>query len=680
MYQQPHSYPSSPSSTVYGPPQHHHSGTHHHGPQHAQYHQHQPSHQYGPLHQHGPHLGHYGSFPFHNGQIPAALGQQGLLTTPVVPPASPAPPAPAKDPAAAAAASGRKTGPTDKTVAKRYLNEVEVVARIDTQIQAWVKASMKSVYEEMRTVSQTRVDTMLQKYSVVVDSFHAQVLRTDGSDELRPSDDGNVYLRINHDSLEKYFGALHEVDQAVNTRLDQLVDAMESMKVDIADVAARPVVASAAVAGSSTAGPKKVKLVFKEHTKVLAQAGFKRLLNTAAGLAVGRGAADTCSKIYELKYPADPSEIAYHPPSYEPLPGEQPAPESVVAADGQLRYRELRIRPDRAWNASPNFEGISPVLQKMIDDHEEFGLPPGLTPSQLMNGWLKRSWTHMKDRYNQLHNGTRDEVKARWAKINQNQRRRKRLTGKGARWYQVAKNMVLGNSGSQAASQTQGHDLLQEALYREELQSAEESEAETVPGTPTKKITRLCRIPDFRSDQATNALRSLDVNLPPTRYRVIDSVQRIPERAVPPECRKWMIHADYVDRHPNCDPHLLPNVGPFTGEHSVASSADMLGSFRSSFRSMLEQQCRSTLEPEPLMWPSSSSTTALDQALDRAFASASASGASGDGTANSTLGVEREDPVTVQPLFSFQGLPDMPATRAVDGENDASVGSGELME
>ncbi|CAD6917378.1 unnamed protein product [Tilletia controversa] len=565
----------------------------------------------------------------------------GLLTTPVVPPASPAPPAPAKDPAAAAAASGRKTGPTDKTVAKRYLNEVEVVARIDTQIQAWVKASMKSVYEEMRTVSQTRVDTMLQKYSVVVDSFHAQ---------------------------------------AVNTRLDQLVDAMESMKVDIADVAARPVVASAAVAGSSTAGPKKVKLVFKEHTKVLAQAGFKRLLNTAAGLAVGRGAADTCSKIYELKYPADPSEIAYHPPSYEPLPGEQPAPESVVAADGQLRYRELRIRPDRAWNASPNFEGISPVLQKMIDDHEEFGLPPGLTPSQLMNGWLKRSWTHMKDRYNQLHNGTRDEVKARWAKINQDQRRRKRLTGKGARWYQVAKNMVLGNSGSQAASQTQGHDLLQEALYREELQSAEESEAETVPGTPTKKITRLCRIPDFRSDQATNALRSLDVNLPPTRYRVIDSVQRIPERAVPPECRKWMIHADYVDRHPNCDPHLLPNVGPFTGEHSVASSADMLGSFRSSFRSMLEQQCRSTLEPEPLMWPSSSSTTALDQALDRAFASASASGASGDGTANSTLGVEREDPVTVQPLFSFQGLPDMPATRAVDGENDASVGSGELME
>ncbi|CAD7068921.1 unnamed protein product, partial [Tilletia caries] len=101
MYQQPHSYPSSPSSTVYGPPQHHHSGTHHHGPQHGQYHQHQPSHQYGPLHQHGPHLGHYGSFPLHNGQIPAALGQQGLLTTPVVPPASPAPPAPAKDPAAA---------------------------------------------------------------------------------------------------------------------------------------------------------------------------------------------------------------------------------------------------------------------------------------------------------------------------------------------------------------------------------------------------------------------------------------------------------------------------------------------------------------------------------------------------------------------------------------------------
>ncbi|CAD6963011.1 unnamed protein product [Tilletia laevis] len=182
MYQQQHSYPSSPSITVHGPPQHHQSVLHHHGPQHGQYPQHQPSHQYGPLHQHGPQLGHYGSFPPHNGQIAAAVGQQGLLTTPVVPPASPAPPAPAKDPAAAAAASGRKTGPTDKTVAKRYLNEVEVVARIDTQIQAWVKASMKSV------------------------------LRTDGSDELRPSDDGNVYLRVNHDSLEKYFGALHKVD------------------------------------------------------------------------------------------------------------------------------------------------------------------------------------------------------------------------------------------------------------------------------------------------------------------------------------------------------------------------------------------------------------------------------------------------------------------------------------
>ncbi|CAD6963009.1 unnamed protein product [Tilletia laevis] len=444
---------------------------------------------------------------------------------------------------------------------------------------------------------------------------------------------------------------------------------MESMKVDIADVAARPGAAPAVVAGSSTGGPKKVKLVFKEHNKVLAQAGFKRLLNTAAGLAVGRGAADTCSKIYELKYPADPSEIAYHPSTYQPLAGEQPAPESVVAEDGQLRYRELRIRPDRAWNASPNLEGISPILQEMIDDHEEFGLPPGLTPSELMNGWLKRSWTHMKDRYNQLHNGTRDEVKARWAKINQDQRRRKRVAGKGARRFQVAKNMVLGNSGSQAssgsqdASQTDGHDLLQEALYREELQSAEESEAETVPGTPTKKITLLCRIPDFRSDQATNALRSLDVNLPPTRYRVIDSVQRLPDRAVPPECRKWMIHADFVDRHPNCN-------------------ADMLGSFRSSFRSILEQQCGSTLEQEPLMWPSSSSTTALDQALDRAFASAStsASGASGDGTANPTLGVEREDPATVQPLFSVQDLPAMPATRAVDGENDASVRSGELME
>ncbi|CAD6886912.1 unnamed protein product, partial [Tilletia laevis] len=110
--------------------------------------------------------------------------------------------------------------------------------------------------------------------------------------------------------------------------------------------------------------------------------------------------------------------------------------------------------------------------------------------------------------------------------------------------------------------------------------------------------------------------------------------------------------------------------------------ADMLGSFRSSFRSILEQQCGSTLEQEPLMWPSSSSTTALDQALDRAFASAStsASGASGDGTANPTLGVEREDPATVQPLFSVQDLPAMPATRAVDGENDASVRSGELME
>ncbi|KAE8250547.1 hypothetical protein A4X13_0g4627 [Tilletia indica] len=478
-------------------------------------------------------------------------------------------------------ATTRKTGPTDKTIATNYLSEYHVIAKMETEIQKRVEAKVASVLQDVNVVAREQVNVVLDNYAAAVEGFRAKVLQIngDGADAgLQRSDDGNIYIRINHHNLESYFSKVNDVERVLQQKIDTLTADMEALQLKVDQSAQSAPSLAPSSGGPGAVGPSApptlptLNFEGKEHKWTRVQNKFKALISQQAGLPSGRGAADKEQKIYEVPFPTDPADIIYHPHTYVPT-SDQPAPESSAAGDARRRYRCLRFDFDRNWDEDPNWELLLPILEYLLRDFEDNDLPKEMTPKELMRKVLKRTWMYWRERFRQLRAGSSfSEVKEGWAQDNQESRRSKRTTNKGGRRYRVAKSMLVGKPGHK------NFDALDPCVFRGEYQSAEESVAESVPGTPTKKRFRIRRAPEFRSDEGDRYLRGLDANLPLPRDRIVDSDERFPTPTVPAEARMWMISAQYASNNPEAVAHLLPNRGPFSGDGMMASSSNMIGS------------------------------------------------------------------------------------------------------
>ncbi|KAE8242844.1 hypothetical protein A4X06_0g6728 [Tilletia controversa] len=461
--------------------------------------------------------------------------------------------------------------PTDKTIVKKYLSEREVQTQVAIQVKKWVGASMSAVADDLTALVRNRIDLGMETYSMAVEAFKAQVLRVDGTENLERSDDGNMYLRVNHAELVKWFGALASLDSAVNTRLDQLADEMAALKLQMQEPVAAPIPAFTFSAGAAAVAESK------NHRWTKVQAAFRTMIFTQAGIPPGRGSSDSETKIYELPYPASPQEITYHPVAYVPTCAEAPAPESS-GAEGGPRYRQLRLKLDLGYNETPNKEILAPILTVLVRDYEKYGLPAGTTIDWLMDHPLKRTWVYWKDRFRQLQSGpSTAEVKQAWTQVNTDARRAKRLSAKGSRRYKALCAQIKA-SGSK---DSKDWDIQQSVLFCDYYQSGEETvyeEDEDADCAPVKIKERVRKSPEGRSDQATKTLRSLDPP-PNPKVRIVDSDDTAStELVLPLKFRNWMVRSDYWEDHPEYAGLLQANEGPFTGEFSVASSPEMLGS------------------------------------------------------------------------------------------------------
>ncbi|KAE8232883.1 hypothetical protein CF326_g2081 [Tilletia indica] len=473
--------------------------------------------------------------------------------------------------------------PSEKTLAKKVVNDVQLMARMDQQVQKWVKASIEGVKAELTGTLNNRVDLTLEKYTTVVQTFRAKVVRVDGrGEDLQRSDDGNVYLRINHANLETWFVSLSDVKREVDLKLAQMAADLAAMKLQVASLSSNTT-RQGPVAGSSSnsagrdlvAGPSTVReLDLKDHKWTAILAAFRALVYHQAGISLGRGAADRDVKIYELEYPASPNDIAYHPVTYVPTEGEVAAPESA-AAEGGVRFRKLRLRFDLGYNETPNVEALLPILKVLVRDHRKYGLPATITTEVLMKDILFRTYDNWKDKYRSLHqpNKTIEECRQELVDANQAQRRKKRPATKGSRRYKAVQAVF---KALPKLPDSSSFDVCQKILYHATVQSEEETDEE-VSTSAIKTLRRSA--PDFRSDELTDFLHGLDpVPALSSKFRYVDVEERTTTTSVPAGMFKWMVRAAYLARNPAVIDELLPNVGPFTGDHSVAVSADMFGS------------------------------------------------------------------------------------------------------
>ncbi|KAE8229830.1 hypothetical protein CF326_g5188 [Tilletia indica] len=458
--------------------------------------------------------------------------------------------------------------PTDKTLVKRYLSEPEIQAQLAAMVRQWTEASIASVVDKMTNLVRTRIDLGMERYSVAVQAFKAQVLRITKVDDAQRSDDGNIYLRVNHAELTAWFTALNVLRRELNTRIDQLNVEIEDLKKRQSASASVP--AFTFVAGAAA----KVKSETKNHKWTKLQAGFKTLVCVQAGIPSGRGNSDAGTKIYELKYPSSPSEITYHPVAYVPIGAEAPAPESS-GAEGGPRFRQLRFRLDLNWDDVPNKELVLLLLAVLMRDRAKYDIPPDMTAEELMDVALKRTWIYWKDRFRQLNSGVpADEVRQGWNQSNVDARRAKRISAKGARRYQTHLAMVKDQPHSGA------FDTSQKIAYSDQYQSSEETEYEQDDSGPVELKQHCRKDPDFRSLQLKRHLRSLDDKSPNPKIRLIDSDETMKTGSTPPAGSfNWMVRPDYLQEHPEISAQLLPNLGPFQGAYSVVPSAETVGSW-----------------------------------------------------------------------------------------------------
>ncbi|KAE8225670.1 hypothetical protein CF319_g1612 [Tilletia indica] len=466
--------------------------------------------------------------------------------------------------------------PTDKTIAKNYLNQAEVTAHMDSVVKKWVSASVTALMDDLTVSIHNRVDLAVEKYSVVVQSFRAQVVRVDGSGDLHRSDDGNYYLRLNHASLDKYLSNLDSTKQNLEKELANMTRQLAAMKVRMETmVMVSAPVGSTAVASASKGASIIDSLDLKEHKWTVVQAAFRILVHQLAGISVQ----DKRTKIYDFIFPSSPDQIPYHPIAYVPTEGEIPAPESS-AAEGGCRYRKLRLRLDLSYTEYPNDELLKPILTVLVRDFKKYGLPAGITAEVLMHKVLSRSWTHWRTRYNQLNapGTTPEEVRKGWLLATKKARRRKRPGLKGSRRCAALRKRLRKVPGSST------FDVWQKITFHEDMQSEDETEddwddeedddEDGAESSRTKTLIR--KHPDFRSNELTEFLHSLDDNAPP-KMRFVESTDRV-HRVPPPGTQRWMVNAEYLMDYPAVSDSLLPNGGPFNGDHSVSVSAEMYGS------------------------------------------------------------------------------------------------------
>ncbi|CAD6936969.1 unnamed protein product, partial [Tilletia controversa] len=410
--------------------------------------------------------------------------------------------------------------PTDKTIVKKYLSEREVQTQVAIQVKKWVGASMSAVADDLTALVRNRIDLGMETYSMAVEAFKAQ---------------------------------------------------MAALKLQMQEPVAAPIPAFTFSAGAAAVAESK------NHRWTKVQAAFRTMIFTQAGIPPGRGSSDSETKIYELPYPASPQEITYHPVAYVPTCAEAPAPESS-GAEGGPRYRQLRLKLDLGYNETPNKEILAPILTVLVRDYEKYGLPAGTTIDWLMDHPLKRTWVYWKDRFRQLQSGpSTAEVKQAWTQVNTDARRAKRLSAKGSRRYKALCAQIKA-SGSK---DSKDWDIQQSVLFCDYYQSGEETvyeEDEDADCAPVKIKERVRKSPEGRSDQATKTLRSLDPP-PNPKVRIVDSDDTAStELVLPLKSRNWMVRSDYWEDHPEYAGLLQANEGPFTGEFSVASSPEMLGS------------------------------------------------------------------------------------------------------
>ncbi|KAE8229617.1 hypothetical protein CF326_g5410 [Tilletia indica] len=467
--------------------------------------------------------------------------------------------------------------PTDKTLAKRFLNEVEVSARMEALVKKWVNASISAVLDDLTTTVHNRVDIVLEKYSLVVESFQAQVVRVDGSEDLRRSDDGNVYLRLNHASLDKYLSTLESTKRSLEKDIAGLTNQMAAMKVKIETMAVVTVSQGLSVGTAPSSSTSALDPSLKEHKWTLVQAAFRVIVHQLAGIP----AHDQRTKIYDFTFPSSPDQIPYHPVAYIPTEGEVAAPESS-AAEGGRRYRQLRLRLDLSYSEFPNNGLLKPILDALVRDWKKYGIPSTITAERLMSQILSRTWTHWKNRYIQLNapGATAKAVKKGWAEQAKKVRRKKRPTIKATRRCSTLRRKLKKVPGWEAFDMSQNiafNDAVQSDDETEGEDGSDESDGDDDLGEASKSSsvkTLVRKIPAFRSSELTDFLRSLDDD---PKFRIVESAELVP-RPPPPGSRRWMIRADYVSSHIGVDGSILPNLGPFEGVHSVAMSADMYGS------------------------------------------------------------------------------------------------------
>ncbi|KAK0521055.1 hypothetical protein OC834_006807 [Tilletia horrida] len=477
--------------------------------------------------------------------------------------------------AASSSAATTTSEQSNRLVLRTYLQQGQGQAFLQQEVRKWVNAGMDTVAHDLKQTVSATVRDALQEYASVVEAFRSRLVLPDegGLDNpaapLEPSSDGYLYLRLNEPDLERYLGAFDAImtklkadeakRQADLAAINQRIAALELLSANASKEPCDP--------SKKTQAKGKAT---KEHPHAKAQADFKAIVGKLAGIAVGRGAADGQTKIWELPFPDDPSKWEYHPATYIASEVDTAVPASQLAAGAATAYRCLRFDLSVGWDASPNVEQLLPILRMMVRDHEKHQLGPAETPQSLMKGPFRRTWANWVRRYKARQDRSAEQIAAEEEQERLKKRRHARIQAKCTRRWERAQVLMKRSPDDKRL------DIHSLPIFEPELQSDEFSEDEVVlPGSPTPRNVRIVQAPAYRSDECEMALRSLEPesSAGPRKFIVERGETFDLDRGARlwGQFPRWAFKKEWVDRNSAAAPTFVANIGPWSGVDSVAT-------------------------------------------------------------------------------------------------------------
>ncbi|KAE8263221.1 hypothetical protein A4X09_0g7284 [Tilletia walkeri] len=258
-------------------------------------------------HPHQPRLGHHGHHPPSHRHAPLpSSGHSSYTSSNHAPPSSThshshnSPNPSVGAPGAGISSRGAPASAQDAAEKARNAINVVVERRVDAKFAAVQMKIRDMVVEQVQDVTLTLRD--------VISGFKAEVVHAQSGDSgvrqvPQPSDDGFVRMRINAGSAQDYFGMLDEIRDEYAGKFQKVVDHLDRLDRAVSQLSA----ASSRLheKAASTSSP-----ALYAHPHTAAQNEFRDIISLAAGLDAGQ-------KIWDVDYPANPTQWTYHDSTYE---------------------------------------------------------------------------------------------------------------------------------------------------------------------------------------------------------------------------------------------------------------------------------------------------------------------------------------------------------------------------